>query len=68
MSTKFKVILGVVGGLISAAIIFCLAVLISCSINGLTFSQQVINWFSSSSASKDVVKDVAETVSHMRLG
>ena len=63
-----KLVLGIVGGIIAAALLFCLAVCIACSVNGLTFSQQVVSWFSSSNgATKDVVKDVIETASRLRI-
>jgi len=46
MSEKVKAILWVVVGLLSAVAIFSLVVAVGCSINGLTFGEQICDWFS----------------------
>ena len=35
-------------GMILAVALFCLAVGIGCAVNGVTFNQQVIDWFTTS--------------------
>jgi len=45
MSEKVKIVLGVIIGIVCAIAVFCLAVIIGCSVNGVTFGQQVCNWF-----------------------
>lgn len=41
MSDKVKIILGVVLGIVGAILVFCLIVCIACSVNGLTFGEQI---------------------------
>ena len=45
MSENLKVILGVILGLICAVALFCLTIVIACSVNGLTFGEQICEWF-----------------------
>ena len=45
MNEKLKIILGVVLGIICAVVLFSLIVIIGCSVNGLTFGEQVCEWF-----------------------
>ena len=45
MSEKLKTTLWVLLGLVIAVVLFCLAVVITCSVNGLTFGEQVCQWF-----------------------
>ena len=45
MNEKLKIILGVVLGIICAIVWFSLIVIIGCSVNGLTFGEQVCEWF-----------------------
>lgn len=63
MSEKAKVILGVVLGVIGAILLFCLIVCIGCSVNGLTFGEQVCDWFTKKPVI-DAVEEVAEAVSN----
>ena len=61
-----KLILGIIIGIISAVAIFCIAVGIGCAVNGVTFGQQIVNWFG---GAKETVKQVAETTTaSLRLG
>ena len=46
MSDKLKIALGIIGGVLVAVLLFCLVVVIACSVNGLTFGEQVCDWFS----------------------
>lgn len=58
MSEKAKMILGIVLGVLGAVALFCLIVIIGCSVNGLTFSEQVVEWFSHAPAT---VPEIPET-------
>ena len=51
-----KMFLGILIGIVAAAAIFCVAVGIGCAVNGVTFGQQIVNWFGGGA------KEVAETV------
>ena len=58
-----KLILGIIIGIISAVAIFCVAVGIGCAVNGLTFGQQICEWFGTSApVIEEAVEQVAETV------
>lgn len=46
MSEKLKIVLGVVIGIVCAVMLFCLIIAVACSVNGLTFSEQICEWFS----------------------
>ena len=48
MSENFKLVLGIIIGLICAVAVFCLAVAIGCAVNGLTFGDQICQWFGTS--------------------
>ena len=50
MSEKVKLILGIIIGVICAIAVFCLIVIIGCSVNGVTFGQQICNWFGGGTA------------------
>lgn len=65
MSDKAKIILSVVLGIIGAIIVFCLIVCIACSINGLTFGEQICNWFSANKEAVDTGKEIADAVSNI---
>ncbi len=45
MNEKLKITLWVVLGIVCAIALFSLAVVIGCSCNGLTFGEQVCEWF-----------------------
>ena len=58
-----KLILGIILGLIGAVAIFCITVGVGCAVNGLTFGEQICQWFGSNApVIEDVVEQVAETV------
>lgn len=65
MSDKAKIILSVVLGIIVAILVFCLIVCIACSINGLTFGEQICNWFSANKEAVDTGKEIADAVSNI---
>ncbi len=52
---NLKLVLGIFLGILIAVVGVCLAVGIGCAINGLTFSQQITEWFGTA-------KEVATTV------
>lgn len=64
MSDKVKIILGVMLGIVGAILVFCLIVCIACSVNGLTFGEQICAWFSSSKPVIDAGEEVAEALSN----
>ena len=63
MSDKAKITLSVVLGIIGAILVFCLIVCIACSINGLTFGEQICNWFSANKEAVDTGNEIADAVS-----
>lgn len=65
MSDKAKMILGVVLGIVGAILVFCLIVCIACSVNGLTFGEQICEWFSANNEAVDIGKEIAATVSNV---
>ena len=65
MSDKAKFTLSVVLGIIGAILVFCLIVCIACSINGLTFGEQICNWFSANKEAVDTGKEIADAVSNI---
>lgn len=52
MSDKLKITLGIIGGILVAVALFCLVVIIGCSVNGLTFGEQICDWFSGGATTK----------------
>lgn len=65
MSDKAKIILSVVLGIIGTILVFCLIVCIACSVNGLTFGEQICNWFSANKEAVDTGKEIADAVSNI---
>lgn len=65
MSDKAKITLSVVLGIIGAILVFCLIVCIACSVNGLTFGEQICNWFSANKEAVDTGKEIADAVSNI---
>lgn len=51
MPDSLKIILGIVIGIVCAILIFSLIVVIACSVNGLTFSEQICSWFGATTPS-----------------
>lgn len=63
MYGKGKLIGGIFLGLIGAVAIFCLTIGIGCAINGLTFSEQVCEWFGCNAPIiEEAVEQVTEKV------
>ena len=63
MNEKLKITLYVVLGVVGAIALFSLAVVIGCSVNGLTFGEQVCEWFGGNSGTiTDAVEQVAEAI------
>ncbi len=64
----FKNIMLVILGMALAVGIFCLIVGISCKINDLSFSQQIIEWFSSfSPAIKEPVDELVNNIALLKI-
>lgn len=61
MSGKTKIILGVILGVIGAIALFCLIVVIGCSVNGLKFGEQVCAWFQGAQPVIDGAEAVVES-------
>ena len=63
MSDKLKITLGIIGGVLVAVLLFCLVVVIGCSVNGLTFGEQICEWFGGNAKTiADATETVAEAV------
>lgn len=60
----FKNIMLVLLGMICAVAIFCVTVGIGCAVNGVTFGQQIVDWFGQTAP---VVEEVAETTAHISI-
>lgn len=62
MFDKLKVILGVAIGIVIAVILFCLIVVIACSVNGLTFGEQIVEWFGGNASKIEQVTEQTKTM------
>ena len=63
MSEKLKITLWIVLGIVCAVALFSLTVAIGCSVNGLTFGEQVCEWFGGNAeAVVDTAEQVAEAI------
>ena len=63
MYGKGKLVLGIILGLVGAVAIFCVTVGIGCAVNGLTFGEQIVEWFGNSApVIEDAVEQVTEKV------
>lgn len=67
MSSWLKTILFVVIGIVCAVALFCLVIAIACSINGLTFGEQVCEWFGNNSTVIEDTIEQATMQSHLTL-
>ena len=52
-----KLIIGIILGIIATVVVFCAVVGVGCAVNGLTFGEQIVEWFGTSAP---VVEDVVE--------
>lgn len=52
-----KLLLGIILGILGAVAVACLVVLIGCAVNGVSFTQQIVNWFTK----PEVAEEVAES-------
>lgn len=63
MNEKLKITLWVVLGIVCAIALFSLIVVIGCSVNGLTFGEQVCEWFGANAETiVETTEQVAESV------
>jgi len=68
MSDATRFILGIITGVVCAVAIFCLVTAIGCAVNGVTFGQQITNWFGEVAPVVDqTVEQVAESVANAPL-
>ena len=59
-----KLLVGIALGLLVAIVIFCIVVLIGCSINKIGFVEQIKDWFG---IAKEVVEQTEETTAVIGL-
>lgn len=45
--SKGKLFIGILIGLIAAVAILCIVISVGCAVNGITFGEQIVNWFGS---------------------
>lgn len=63
MNEKLKITLWVILGVVGAIALFSLIVVIGCSVNGLTFGEQVCEWFGGNARTiTDSAEQVAEAI------
>ncbi|MBQ4558653.1 MAG: hypothetical protein IJA61_04695 [Clostridia bacterium] len=63
MNEKLKIALWIILGIVGAIAIFSLIVVIGCSVNGLTFGEQVCEWFGGNAGTiADSAEQVAEAI------
>ena len=63
MNEKLKIALWIILGIVGAILLFSLAVAIGCSVNGLTFGEQVCEWFGGNAGTiADSAEQVAEAI------
>lgn len=63
MNEKLKITLWVILGVVCAIALFSLIVVIGCSVNGLTFGEQVCEWFGGNAGTiTDTTEEIVEAV------
>ena len=68
MSETTRYILGIITGVVATIALFCLAIAIGCAVNGVTFGQQICEWFGGCTlVIQDTAKEVVDTVSQVPL-
>ena len=67
MSDKLKIALYIIAGVVGAILLFCLIVVIACSVNGLTFGQQVCEWFAGKSSATQNAEEIAKVIAFKPL-
>ena len=68
MSKTMKYILGIVTGIVGTIALFCLAIAIGCAVNGVTFGQQICQWFGSCAPLiEEGAEQVVQTVTQVPL-
>ncbi len=55
---KGKIIGGIIIGLIVAVAIACLAVAIGCAVNGISFTEQIVDWVGKGDSAKAVISAI----------
>ena len=64
MSDKLKIALYIIAGVVGAMLLFCLIVVIGCSINGLPFGEQVCQWFGGKPNAVQDAEEIAKVIAH----
>ncbi len=67
MSNNLRLTLGIISGILGAIILFCLIVVIGCAVNGLTFPQQIVQWFGDVENTAETIVEEAETTVRMLI-
>ena len=68
MSEKLKITLWVILGIVTAIALFSLVVVVGCSVNGLTFGEQICEWFGANAETiTESAEQVAESVTEMTI-
>ena len=68
MSETTRYILGILTGIVGTIALFCLAIAIGCAVNGVTFGQQICQWFGSCAPLiEESAEQVVEAVSQVPL-
>ena len=68
MSDTTRYILGILTGIVGTIALFCLAIAIGCAVNGVTFGQQICQWFGGCAPIiQEGAEQVVETVSQVSL-
>ena len=59
---NWKLVLGIVIGIVAAVCIGLLTVAVGCAVNGVSFGQQIVDWFGTSTkATGDAIQEVVST-------
>ncbi len=61
--TVFQKIMFVLLGMIVAVAVFCVTVGIGCAVNGITFGEQIVEWFGKT---KEIAKDVTDVTAMIK--
>ena len=59
-----KTITLIIASVLGAVSLFCLIVCIGCAVNGVTFGEQIVNWFggSSTAITDTVIDEIGEVI------
>ena len=59
---NWKLVVGILIGIVVAVGIACLTIAIGCAVNGVSFGQQIVDWFGTNTkATGDAIQEVVST-------